>query len=264
MSHLNLALLGMLGLTVAVAQKEPSFEVVSARAVLERDGVPIGFGSKPHRTQGRLSWTTTALHLVSYAHNMPEWRISGLKPEMSFYTIEATMDPTATEDDVRSMLRAMLKERFGFAAHSESKEVSGYVLVVGKNGPKIRTARSETASMPAYLGAKPAEAFEGRIFSSMEGPGTSAITGRRVPIQRLADELSGALSAFVDDRTGLSGDYYFGFTFQRPGFAATGAVDLAPSVFDAIQESLGLRLEKARRGVDFLVVDQIHKLPTDN
>jgi uncharacterized protein (TIGR03435 family) len=264
MSRTGIVLLAALAMKTVIAQTEPSFEVVSARAVPEKDGIPLGFGSTPHISNGRLSWTTTAFWIVSYAHNAPAWRISGMKLEMSFYTINATMNPAATEDQVRGMLRAMLKERFGFAAHSESKEVSGYALVAGKNGPKIRAAGSEVAPMPPYLSTKPAEAFESRVFTSMEGPGTSAITGRRVPIQKLADELSSALSTFVDDRTGLTGNYYFGFTFQRPDFVPTGTIDLAPSVFDAIQESLGLKLEKSRRTVEFLLVDHLDKLPTDN
>ena len=94
-----------------------------------------------------------AFYVVSYAHNTHAWRISGIKPEMSFYTINATMNPGATEDEVRGMLRGMLRERFGFAAHSESGEVSGYALVVGNNGPKIHAAGSEIAPMPAYLSA---------------------------------------------------------------------------------------------------------------
>ena len=83
--------------------------------------------------------------------------------------------------------------------------------------------------MPAYFNTKPIDALEQRILSTMEGPGTLAITGRRVPIQKLADELSTALSTFVDDRTGLSGDYYFNFLFQHPDYLARGAIDLAPS-----------------------------------
>lgn len=265
MRRLVLVLITVLGMQSAVAQTEPAFEVVSVRAIPEREGIPVGFGFAPILSNGRLTWTTPAFYLVSYAHNLPAWRVSGMKPEIvSFYRIEATMDPSATEGEVQGMLRAMLKERFGFTAHWDSKEANGYNLVVGKNGPKLTAAGNEIAPQPIYLSTKAADTFEGRAMTSMEGLGTLAITCRRVPIQKLADELSNALSAFVDDRTGMSGNYYWGFTFQRPGYLPSGAIDLSPSVFDAVQESLGLSLEKARRPVEILVVDHMEKLPTDN
>jgi uncharacterized protein (TIGR03435 family) len=137
-------------------------------------------------------------------------------------------------------------------------------LVVGKNGHKLIAAGSEIAPQPAYFSTKPAEAFEGRAITSMEGRGTLANTGRRVPVKKLADELSNALSTFVDDRTGLSGDYYWGFTFQQPDYIPSGPLEMAPSVFDAVRDSLGLTLEKARRPVEFLIVDHMEKLPSDN
>jgi uncharacterized protein (TIGR03435 family) len=254
----------VLGITSALAQKESSFEVVSVRAIPEKDGIPSGYGSLPRISNGRLSWTTLASSLVPYSYDTPLWRVSGITWGPTFYTINATMDPAATQDDIRGMLRTMLKERFGFAAHAESKELSGYSLTVTKNGPKLLAAGSEIAPMPEYFRGKPDEALERRVLRTMEGPGTWAITGRRVPMQKLADELSNALSTFVDDRTGLSGDYYFGFTFQQPNFTPTGAIDLAPSVFEAIQQLLGLKLEKAKRTVEFLVVDHFEKLPTEN
>jgi uncharacterized protein (TIGR03435 family) len=174
------------------------------------------------------------------------------------------MNPEATAEEVRGMVRSMLKERFGFAAHTESGETSGYSLVVGKNGHKLLSAGNEIAPPPAYFGTKPMETFEGRVVNSMEGRGISAMTGRRVPVQKLADVLSNALSTFVDDKTGLPGDYYWGFIFQQPGYLPSGALDMAPSMFDALRESLGLSLEKARRAVEFLIVDHMEKLPTDN
>lgn len=254
----------MLGLDTAVAQNGPSFEVVSVRAIPEKEIPPVGFSATPQISNGRLTWITTASYIVTYAHDLPAWRISGMKREVSFYRISAALNPEASVDEVRGMLRGMLRERFGFAAHSESGEVSGYNLVVGKNGHKLTAAGSEIPPQPAYFSIKPPEVFEGRVITSMEGRGITANTGRRVPVQKLADELSNVLSTFVDDRTGLPGDYYWGFTFQQPDYLPSGALELAPSVFDAIRDSLGLTLEKAKRPVEFLVVDHLEKLPTDN
>lgn len=88
----------------------------------------------------------------------------------------------------------------------------------------------------------------------MEGQGITAITGRGVPISKLADELSAGLAAFVNDRTGLTGKYYFGFKFLRDEFLTSNLEGV--SLFTAIQDQLGLKLEKQKGPAEILVVDQ--------
>src|SRR5438874_721506 len=153
--------------------------------------------------------------LVRYAYHLPLWRISGIDTKAPiFYTIAATMDANATEDQVRLMLQALLIDRFTIVSHWETKELSGYALVVGKNGSKLKTASAsgEAPPMPDFFNPPPA-AWEGRIFTSMHGVGISAIVGRGVSTSQLAEELSQDLDAFVRDETGLTGKYYFGFKF---------------------------------------------------
>jgi uncharacterized protein (TIGR03435 family) len=173
------------------------------------------------------------------------------------------MDSTATEDQIRQMLQTLLVERFKIVTHREIKELSGYALVVGKNGPKLstKTAAGEAPPLPDYLGGKPSAAFEGRIFTSTEGPGTAAITGRGVSVAQLADELSEEMGVFVSDQTGLGGEYYFGFKFE----SIRGPIGPAQSlpVFSAVQDDLGLKLEKQKRPVEILVVDHVEK-PSEN
>jgi uncharacterized protein (TIGR03435 family) len=201
--------------------------------------------------------------LAPYAYHLPTWRISGMDKDRSFYLVAATMDASATEDQVRLMLQALLVDRFKIVSHRETKEFQGYALVVGKNGPKLKTASAsgEAPPLPEYFGGKTSAAFEGRIFTSMEGIGTSAVTGRGVSTSQLADELSENLSAFVLDQTGLTGKYYFGFRFQsvsRPSDQAD-----SPSIFSAVQDELGLRLDKQKGPVEMLVVDHLEK-PSEN
>ena len=242
----------------------PAFEVASVR-VDQGAGPPVGLSLTPRRTGGRLTWTTTLFMLAQYAHNLPGWRISGIKSEPIFYTISATMDPAVNEAEVRRMFQGLLIERFGLVAHKESRELSGYALVVAKNGPKLAVATElgEAPPMPEYFKGKSPEAFEGRIVSSVEGPGTTAITGRGVPVGKLADEISAGLGEFVKDETGLNGKYYFGFKFLRDDFLADGKVE-GVSLFTALQDELGLRLERQKGIVEMLVADKIEKVPTEN
>jgi uncharacterized protein (TIGR03435 family) len=257
------ALSGPLIVGMARAQTTvPAFEVVSVKIVPASQGLPIGFSHGPRRSVGRFTWTTTLDYLSRYAYRLPSWRISGIEQARFFYTIEATLDSVATEDQVRQMVQAVLVERFKFVTHRETKELSGYNLVVGKKGPKLntKTETGEVPPMPDYLGGKPSAAFEGRIFTSMEGLGTAAITGRGVSMAQFADELSQEMGVFVSDQTGLNGQYYFGLRFasiQNPREQAEGL-----PVFAAVAD-LGLKLEKKKGPVEILVIDHFEK-PSEN
>lgn len=238
-----------------------SFEVASVR-VLPGGALPQGFSLSPNRTGGRIRWTTNLPLLLRYAYHLPNWRIAGADKDQSFYSVDATMDASATEDQVRTMLQGLLTERFKLAVHRETKDVQAYALEVEKNGPKIKAAaEGEPHPMPEYFSGKPPEPLEGRILVTMEGIGTSALTGRGVTMAQLADTLSDNLGTFVIDKTGLKGKYYFGFKFLQTNNAANNAD--AASIFAALPDELGLRLEKQRGPAEFLVVDHVER-PSEN
>jgi len=244
------------------AAPAPSFDVASIRLADNSDGVPAAAASGRRRSGGRFTWTTTQISLLTYAYHLPEWRIQGKKQNELFYTVNAITSATATEDQICLMLQKLLADRFKLAAHRETTEFPGYALVRARRGPKIKSSESftEPAPMPAYLKGKAAAAFEGRIFVSHEGRGTSAITGRGVSLSQLADTLSTSLGTFVLDRTGMTGRYYFGFTFKNDGPGESEA----PTLFIALDEELGLKLEKKRGPVEVLVIDHMENLPTEN
>jgi uncharacterized protein (TIGR03435 family) len=116
--------------------------------------------------------------------------------------------------------------------------------------------------MPEYFKGKPElkAIMEGSIVQSTEY-GLRVITGRRVSMPKLAEALQDPLSAFVLDESGLPGDYYFALEFV-PGNNPKN-ID-GPSIFAAIQEQLGLKLEKRKGPVEVLVIDHLAKVPTEN
>jgi uncharacterized protein (TIGR03435 family) len=205
---------------------------------------------------------------MMYAFDLPAWRILGMREEWHYVTIAGTTTAgTAPTHDVRTMLRHLLADRFKLVTHTTSEERSGYALVVGKNGPKLQRAAADGTPppMPRYWAEQPPAVFEGYIVASLEGldgKAVRAITGRGVPVSRLAAALSAQTGAFVIDRTGLSGPFYFGFLFQPIDDASPDG--LAPSLFAALEEELGLRLERERGSVEFLVVDHIERTPTSD
>jgi uncharacterized protein (TIGR03435 family) len=248
----------------AVRQHEPAFEVASVRALPSSPGLPPGFAMNPRRTGDRLTWTTSIYDLTLYAFNLPAWRVSGIQRD-AYIAITAKVDPAATPDAIRPMLRQLLIDRFGLVTHTRTERRSGFTLGVEKNGPKnLETTKADGSvpPMPAYMSGQPPGPFEGFIFTGA-ADGCCHMTGRGVPMSSLAEELSSQIEAFVIDQTGLKGRYYFGFAFRRHNHVDPDAVD-APVVFDAVEDELGLTLNTTIGPVEFLVVDRVEKVPTEN
>jgi uncharacterized protein (TIGR03435 family) len=143
------------------------------------------------------------------------------------------------------MLQNMLADRFKLKLHRETKELPVYVLVVGKNGLKLRES---TPGTPSQI--------------SMSA---SHIIGHAVPMQALADHLSNAalqLDRPVIDQTKLVGTYDFTLEWT-PDTVPLGDAS-APSLFTAVQEQLGLKLESRKAPVEIIVVDSAEKVATKN
>ena len=263
-----LMLAGVLAfMTAAIGAQSPSpaprFHVASVRMAPTGDPIPDDFSPNPQIAGERFSWTNNFHALVRYAYRLPNWRVTGLPPFSPFYRIGASMDPGASPEDVRAMVRQLLIDRFKLTAHMIVEQRSGYALVVADRTKLQKAAATGTpAAMPDYLKGKPAAAFEGFLLVTAEGIGTSALTGRGVTLARLADTISGELKEFVIDETGMSGNYYFGFTFRSLG-SPDGAVE-SPPLPDALREQLGLRLERRRAPVEVLVVDRYELTPSEN
>jgi uncharacterized protein (TIGR03435 family) len=253
----------VVGLAKAQSSPKPAFEVASLKEE-PPGGRVIPFRLTPHRTGGRLTWTAPFSSYLEYADNLPAWRISMTNYGMDLYTLEATMDPNTTEDQVRLMLQTLLTERFKIVSHWETRSCSGYRLVVEKNGSKLKTATAagEVPPMPEYRKNTPPAVFEGRIITEGWGPGIFGIMGRGVSMSQLADEISEELRTCIVDQTGLTGKYYFGFQFASVSYPVENAD--SPSIFTAVKDELGLRLEKQKGTTEILVIDHYERKPSEN
>jgi len=264
----TLMLAGVVTLMTAAAGAQspsaaPGFHVASVRMAPASGPIPEDYSASPLVAGERFSWTTNFHALVRYAYRLPTWRISGLPPITPFYRIGASMDAGASPEDVRAMLRQLLIDRFKLTTHSVVEERQGYALVVGDR-VKLQKAAANGADqpMPQYLKGKSPAIFAGSVFVTMEGIGTSALTGRGVTLAQLAETLSGQFKEFVIDETGLTGNYYFGFTFRNLD-SPDGAVE-SPPLSDALREQLGLRLERRKGPVEVLIVDRFERTPSEN
>jgi uncharacterized protein (TIGR03435 family) len=146
------------------------------------------------------------------------------------------------------MLRSLLEDRFKLAVHRESKEMPGYTLVVGKRGFKL----------------KPVEPGGGSDTNST-GSRVRTLTVKRTSMASLADLMARNLNQMVVDRTGLEGVYDFELRWANDDQNPNGSeADAAPSLFTAIQETLGLRLQPQKVPTEIIVVDYVERVPTEN
>lgn len=181
------------------------------------------------------------------------------------YAIDARVPKGTTVDQFQQMLQNLLAERFGLVVHHETKVLSGLDLVIGKNGSKLKeSATSEDAPPPLSIPGFPN--FSGRGVNSNFGPGqVTHMRGSQQPVSVLARMLSGpyASGTTVIDKTGLNGKFDFTLYYALPSSSSTEPTD-APSLFDAVQEQLGLKLVPTKEPFGLIVVDHVEKTPTEN
>jgi uncharacterized protein (TIGR03435 family) len=146
---------------------------------------------------------------------------------------------------LQSLMRKLLVERFGLVSHTEQREIPVYALRVGKGDPKLEKSAGDPNGQP------------NENDSESGGQRTMRMTNAKM------GELALLLKMFLDrpvvDQTGLTGRYDFAlkWTFDETTVPADGSA--APSVFTAIQEQLGLKLEPVKTATDVMVIDKIEK-----
>jgi uncharacterized protein (TIGR03435 family) len=263
----------------------PEFEVASVKRVAEPEDGPrmpvplalqqaMGFSGGPGtKDPGRIDYSKKTLKLLlARAYNLKPEQISGpgwLETER--YTIAAKLPPGTDAESLRLMLQKLLTERFQISLHREAKELPIYRLKVAKNGPKLMPA----VEPPQYADeAERAEAMrkgaqeqmaklrESLARDGLRAPGSRGFTLPRATLERFAEWLSGNVDRPVKDMTQIEGVYFFHLSWSpnaRLDDDSTGT-----SIFDAIQQQLGLKLEAAKEQFEILVIDKAEKIPLSN
>jgi uncharacterized protein (TIGR03435 family) len=233
---------------------------------------------------GRFEATNTVFRdLVGFAFGVPQdsqgFRIVGGPKwiDQDRFDIVATIGGTWTRQQMNEMLRALVVDRFSLAAHGETRELPTYTLVVASNR-QLRLRRSEVDE--AACQARRA-AIQRREPVPPTPPGATPIcgTGRIVPgtitaigssIESLASSLGQFVGRTVTNGTAFTGLYDFTLTWtpeqmpQLPPDAPPLNIDPnGPSIFTALQEQLGLKLESTRGQVDVVVIDRVEH-PTED
>jgi uncharacterized protein (TIGR03435 family) len=166
----------------------------------------------------------------------PEWLDS------TSYSIDAKVegDQMLTYDQIKPLVQNLLAQRFGLKVHHESKLSAGFELVIAKGGPKLQPAKGD---------GKP----WGQILPNRIDDWSDSTRG-------LASMLSRPVGQPVVDKTGITGSYDIHLTYAP----ANDPNSALPSIFTALQEQLGLKLVPQKVPVDFLIIDHVDKIPTEN
>jgi uncharacterized protein (TIGR03435 family) len=266
---------GAPGLVGAASAALAAYDVVSVKPVQPTRLLFVGLQELP---DGISSETVTVAMLVQSAYGdrslataedvtgLPGWAKSdyfSVQAKMSAEQVAAFAKLSKDEKEHQRalMLRALLADRCKLKVHRETRQVLGYALVVAKGGPKFRD--TPDPNTPLGPNGKPLRNSM-RIVPSNGG---QEVIVQNFTMEQLAMFLTGnaGVNHRVVDKTGLTGRYNYTLTFALPqgagpaGQADATAPDPAPTLFNALEDQLGLHLQRGTETVDTVVVEHVER-----
>ncbi len=233
-------LVGALSVALAFAQtaSAPVFDAATIKLNTANDQ-PMGDyknGRVIIHNMSIRSFVAGAYHVPDDHVFGPDW-LNSVRLDVS-----AKTDASTSEDDSRLMLRTLLEKKLKLKVHLEPRQEAIYGLKVAKHGPKFTEAKPDGEQKRGCLTYRPVRCYD-------------------VPIAGLLNALYQVASQQLDlpvrDLTGLKGRYDFEFSLAP----TAGEI---PSIFYAIEDQLGLKLETAKQPFDAIVVDHVERTPVEN
>lgn len=257
---------------------QPAFEVVSIKP---NTSGGAGFSASTRPNAGWVATNAPTRRIILTAYQLRPFQLIGGPDwiDSDRFDVTAKASDGTPNSQFLPMMRALLAERFTFAAHSETRDLPIYALVLarsdGRLGPQLTRSAADCSSGARGRGGNSGAAAAitpplpgerpvcGLNVSSNNVTGTMKGGGR--PIADLLPSLGNIVDRLVVDRTGLTGTFDLELQWNAaplaPGGSTSAATD-GPSIFTALQEQLGLKLEGARGPVEVLVIDRIeHPTP---
>ena len=245
--------------------KLPVYDVVSIKPNKSGSGrINIDDGDG-HFTASNVPLKT----LINIAYNLKEGQLVDLPKwaDSARFDIQAkVLEPdkkvfdALTDEQSGAMLQPILADRFQLKFHRETKVLPVYELVVVKDGSKFKESKivgDQKAANGMSAGSMSTH------NSSTNGMMTSTMTAIGIPISSLASQLSAQLQRIVVDKTGITGKYDLELAWTRDDSSNTTSDSAGVSVYTALQEQLGLKLQPSKSPVETLVIDHV-ELPSEN
>jgi len=244
-------------LNLLCGQPAATFEAASIKPA---NGAARGGGLQ--LDSGRLRIVNSSLKFcVEVAWNLKDFQVAGATGWMDseHFDIDAVAGRPFAKGEYRTMLQALLADRFGLATHRQVLDRPGYALVAAKNGPKLPPPQDSPD-----------------ILFSRTPAGDVTLKATSASMKQLADALATATGSLVVDQTGIEGKYDVSLEYapdpaNQPKFNKRGEplpeppadATPGPSIFAALQERLGLKLEARKLPVEVIVIDQARR-PSEN
>jgi uncharacterized protein (TIGR03435 family) len=237
-----IAVFAVLSLSAQQPAGGPEFEVASVKPVEAPPG-PHAVALRIEHGTARIDAATlrqiiVQAYLVQRVNVLggPAWYDSDL-----YDVIAKAASPDATPEQIRQMLQALLADRFKLAVHRETRDLTRYALVVGKNGAKLQAAKADEST-------------------GLQQGQNGQLVFQRHPMITLVNTIANLIDAPVDDKTGLTGRFDFQLDFTpEPGRDPLDRMDLALQALDRI----GLKLEAKKVPTEVLLVDHADR-PSPN
>jgi uncharacterized protein (TIGR03435 family) len=270
----------VVSLVLSAQNPPPAFEAASIKETKDLPRGPNAFAPD------RFSRSYISLvQLLIYVHQVADFQILG-GPDWvrtTRFTVEAKAEGRPTADQMRLMVQRLLEERFALKVHKETRELPRYALVMAREdkrlGPTLKPSKIDCPAIvaargPDYrppIGPRPWESPRCGLMVGLGG-GSMTIMLEGQPISEFVRTLQTNAGRVIVDRTGLTGTFDVVFQTEMtrtnlpPGLELPGATSTPPeglSLFTALPEQLGLKLESERGPVDVIVIDSA-QMPTPN
>ena len=249
------------------------FDVASIKLNSTGDrGVRIG--GPPGTLRAQNAWVR---FLIQTAWNVKDFQITGgpAWAASDRYDIDAKTSDRAKFGQTRELLQALLEERFHLAVHRETRELPVLLLTIAKNGIRFEVSKEGgcTTPTPGTPATPPAPGSSSQASCGSVRTSPRGIDGRAISMEQITTALSNILQRPVIDKTGLTGTFDVHAEWiadeSTPGPMAglaqppTPSDGSGPTVFTALQNQLGLKVESGRGPVEMLVVDRLDR-PSPN
>jgi len=252
----------------------PEFEVASVKPNTSGTNM-VRIMAPPNG--GRLTVTNGSLRmLIAYAYKVKNFELSGTQGWMDserYDVVAKAPDGSHGEEQLQLMTRTLLEDRFKLMVHRETKEMPVYALLPGKNGPKLPEAK-EGGCATFGPNLPPPARGPGQFPPTPCGGffmGPNRMEGGKISMKQLVDGLSNILGRPVIDKTGFTGTFDVHLEFSPEGTAFGGGLPgmpgglppgfdtSGPSIFTAVQDQLGLKLESQKGPAEILVIDHAER-----
>lgn len=242
------------GLCLGQVQDHPAQLAFEVATIKPSDPGLTNGGIKPlPGGDGYMAQNVSVRLMISLMYQVPMRQITGGPAwlDTDRYDVEAKADHAYSKEELHAMFRSLLEDRFKLKLREDTREGPVYALSVDQAGPKMKINENpQDYQIPITFGRD------------------NSVVGSRVSMRYICWWLGQQLQRDgrpVVDKTGLGKNYDFTLTFapERPPEAAQENLQNLPSLFEALKEQLGLRLDPEKGPVEYYVVDRVER-PSDN